>query len=127
MDISKIRLADKSEQGSTLIVLDPVTGVETDFKIKLAGTDSFIYRNWLKRMSNKKLGNFKKKGFSYEESERSSVELLAELTLGWEGLEADGEPIVYSREKAMELYSDPNMKWLREQVDEFVGERANFF
>ena len=127
MDISKIRLADKSEQGSTLVVLDPVTGVETDLKIKLAGTDSFIYRNWLKRMSNKKLGNFKKKGFSYEESERSSVELLAELTLGWEGLEADGEPIVYSREKAIDLYSDPNMKWLREQVDEFVGERANFF
>ena len=108
-------------------MLDPVEDTETDFKIKLAGLDSYIYRNWIKTSLNKRLAKKKKRDFSFEESERSSVELLAALTLGWEGLELNGEDVPFSYEAALGLYSDPNNKWLREQVDEFVNDRSNFF
>ena len=127
MDVSKVKFAENSDKGAVLTVLDPTTDVPTDLKITLAGTDSAIYRNWVKNSINRKLGMKKNKKFSYEESEHSGVELLAALTLGWEGLEFEGKPVKFTTEQAYDLYADPNMKWLREQVDEFVADRANFF
>lgn len=127
MDISTVKIADNADIGAVLTVLHPATGVETDIKIRLSGTDSSIYRNWLIRSVNKKANTKKQKKVSFEEAEQSSTELLAALTLSWEGIEAGGKELKFTHEAAVDLYADPNMKWLREQVDEFVGERSNFF
>jgi len=63
-----------------------------------------------------------------EEIEADSVELLAALTAGWMLLALDGArlDVPFSIENARELYADPSVAWLRDQVDEFAAERANF-
>lgn len=54
--------------------------------------------------------------------------LLAELTAGWYLVDLAGDPVdlAFSTLAARELYSDPEMTWLKDQVDTFAGSRANF-
>jgi len=53
-----------------------------------------------------------------EESDKRQPSQLARLTLGWDGYVDDaGQSIAYSRETAQQLYADPEMHWLAEQVD----------
>lgn len=51
---------------------------------------------------------------------------LAALTLGWEGYEEFGAVVPFSTEAAEKLYADPTMKWLADQVDEALGDKALF-
>ena len=41
---------------------------------------------------------------------------MAALTTGWDGLQANGEDIPFSTEKALELYTAPETKWILNQV-----------
>jgi hypothetical protein len=52
------------------------------------------------------------------ESDRIITECLCEALLGWEGLREtdDGEPIPYSKEKARELLTDPDLVPFRDAV-----------
>lgn len=63
-----------------------------------------------------------------EEIEAEGDELLAALTAGWKLVGLDGSPIdvPFSEQNARELYHEPSLAWLREQVDQFVVVRANF-
>lgn len=65
---------------------------------------------------------------SPEELEADSVALLAALTAGWHLVALDGSPIdvPFSAEAARELYAEPSLAWIREQVDAFASSRANF-
>ena len=126
MDLNEIKIADKSEEGEVLTVLHPVTYTETDIKIRLAGSDSAKYRNKIKKIAEKDKGK-RKNNFNLDAAERQGAEILAACTLDWEGIQRGGVDIPFTYENAVELYSDPNLRWLREQVDEFIADRTNFF
>jgi hypothetical protein len=53
------------------------------------------------------------------------IELLSRVTLSWENVEVNGESLECTPENAKKLYEE--YYWLLQQVDTFVGERANFF
>ncbi len=63
-----------------------------------------------------------------DEIERETVELLASLTAGWKLIAPDGSAIdePFSHENAKELYGNPAVAWIREQVNEFAADRENF-
>ena len=63
-----------------------------------------------------------------EEIEAETASTLAALTVGWHLVGQDGVAVdvPLSPENARELYSEPGLSWLREQVDFFVRGRANF-
>jgi hypothetical protein len=67
------------------------------------------------------------RGLDSESIEREVVEALASRTLGWEGLELDGSALEFSRAKAVELYMDPDLRWLRDQVDAALRDNSRFF
>jgi hypothetical protein len=62
------------------------------------------------------------------EAEQVTVRKYALLTKGWHLVGWDGEVIDLpcTETNAIELYSDNTMRWVRDQVDVFVANRANF-
>jgi hypothetical protein len=63
-----------------------------------------------------------------EEQDAAATDLLVTLTAGWSLVDFDGQPIdkPFSAEAARELYEDPGAFWLRQQVDAWSADRANF-
>jgi hypothetical protein len=59
-----------------------------------------------------------------EEIEAENVELFARVTVGWDGLTENGQPLEFNRENARRLYA--TFLFIREQVEAFTAERANF-
>lgn len=120
MDISALK---PMEKGASLHIVHPATGEDTGIVITLLGTDSVEWKSCAREIKNRTLRNGKRK-LSDDEMEALPYEMLAAVTLGWEGLEEGGKPVKFSKEEAMRIYRDVPV--IGEQVDKFVGERANF-
>lgn len=130
MDLSKLNVKASAEQGSDLHLRDPFTGEElfnddnSPMVISLLGKDSEPYRRTARMTANKNL----KKGrqtATVEQFEQNGVELLAAVTTGW-NLQFGEEMLEFSPLAVKNLYANPDYRWVYEQVDEFVAERANF-
>lgn len=62
-----------------------------------------------------------------EELEDQKFENLAAFTLGWKGLiDDEGKEIPFSKSAALEMYRDPEMAWLVEQLDTAIGDKELF-
>lgn len=62
-----------------------------------------------------------------EEQEVMKAEHLAAYTLGWKGyVDESGTPVPFSKAAVLDLYRDPEMAWLVEQVDAAIGNKELF-
>jgi hypothetical protein len=134
MDLSKFNLEAYAEKGADMELLDPIENeVLTQdngdaVTIKLLGTDSKAYKNKNKsyqRARIAKMAKSRSKAVDYTVSDKDACDMLAACTVGWSGIVVDKEVIEFSEGAAQDLYM--NYDWIREQVDAFVGDRANFF
>lgn len=124
MDISQFDTSTLAESGVEYVVLNPMDDRQTDITMTLAGTDSSFYRNAISAQARKS-SDRKREKIDLEEAEQNTCEILAACTLGWSGLLEGGKELKYSKQNAIDLYK--KHKWLRQQVDRFIGDRANFF
>ena len=137
MDLKNLNLTETSSEGSWLQLVHP-TKFEPLFadeektrpmRIKLLGADSEEYRIAKHTLANKRLKRVAKAGgnaaavVSSESIESDATYMLVACTLEFENIVFDGEEIPFSKMRARALYDD--LQWLREQVDEFVGDRGN--
>jgi len=131
MDLNDLKLEEKSEAGAFLHLRHPITNKPLDHKgepmgILLTGRDSAAYRETSRRLQNariaKAVGDDSK---DYVGTDDAACELLAACTIGFDNLQMGGKDLILEDSAAFELYS--NFGWIREQVDLFVGSRANFF
>lgn len=134
MDLSKIDLASAAEQGATMQLKHPVNGQllfdgEGDHKkaitITLAGRDSERFQRAYRSIQNRRLGRRNKEKQTVEQFENETIELLARATLGWQHITLEGAPLEFSEQNARRLYE--RLPWVREQIDEFIEDRQNFF
>jgi len=131
MNLSEINLSEKSGAGSVMELEHPVTGEKLmegkkPMTITLAGTDSKAYRRKQREMQNRRLNKLSKgRKVNFGTTDDDDCELLAACTLSWDNLSDDNGKIEYSNDAAVALYL--KHAWIREQVDEFIGDRANFF
>jgi len=126
IDLNDLNFEKNAEIGADLELDHPVTGDPTGIVIRLAGTDSVAYRRKQREIQTKRIGQLARgKKADYSCTEQDACDLLAACTLGWEGLIEGGEPVEFSTQAASDLYA--RHAWIREQVDMFVGDRANFF
>jgi len=133
MDLSKLNVVEQANSGAALELLHPVTGeVLTDekkepkaFYLKLLGSDSDVYRNQIKRNfernQNQSKGRNKPK-LDIDDAQRRAAELLAKCTTECYMIE-DGKPIECTSAEMVRLYL--KYPWLREQAEEFIGDRGN--
>ncbi len=93
--------------------------------VLLHGHDSEQYKRHARKFLNERM-NAGKKNLKVEQVEREAVEQLVGLTAGWKNIVLNGEELEYSTDKAREIYADPRYSWLRDQVESFASDRANF-
>jgi hypothetical protein len=132
MDLSKFNVKQMAEKGADLELLDPegepLLQDKKPVTIKLLGTDSTTWRNLNRDRSRAlsiKMQKKRSKQIDFTMSDEDSCEMLAACTLGWAGIDENKKPLEFSKEAAYEMYI--NHLWIREQVDAFIGDRANFF
>jgi hypothetical protein len=102
----------------------PVTGVELDATINVFGKDSSVFQNAIKQRAKAQIAR-KSKDIDLDANDKDSIELLADCTQGWSGIAEGSKELVFSRDAAITLYT--KYKWIREQIDIAIGDRANFF
>lgn len=98
-------------------------GTKTDFYVTLIGLDSAEARAVVMKLGQKQ----QVKGISVKEAFDGQVELAAACVLGWRGLTDNGVEVQFSKAKALEILGDERRAFVREQIERFIGERANFF
>lgn len=126
MDLSKLI----GKEDGRLFLTHPVTGEElkddagNPLYIDLASADSDFFRKAQADITRKTQGKRNKK-LTPEAIDDAVNEQLAAVTLGWsDNVEFKGQPLKFTRENACELYD--NVRWIREQVADYVYERSNF-
>ena len=112
-------------------VNDPATGDPTGVIFEMAGPEHPDRKRITFAQSRKFLRSYAKTGRAEmpepEDAESQKKENLAAFTLGWTGLIDDaGAPVVFSKAAALELYNNPEMGWLVDQLDSALGEKELF-
>jgi len=123
MELEKLSTAPSHEAGAECRI--KANGKNTDVFITIQGQDSKAYRKAKKRQMREFI-EARKNEIDIEQldTDRMDVELLADCTLGWRGITVKGESYEFSRENAVQLYSDaPEVAF---QLLQFIEERGNF-
>jgi hypothetical protein len=119
-----------ADDGAVLNIVHPETEELIDgMTITLLGQDSKVYRKLqmgkqqaaLNRMAKGK----KAIDLDAEKLSEDSIEDLVKLTTAWTGFALDGKSLEFTSDNVRMVYTD--WAWIKEQVQEFVGNRANFF
>lgn len=110
-----------------LTISHPKTGEPTPMRVKLANPDSEAYKAVDRRVSNKRLNAIRKakNGLTVEALNAFDLDLIIGVTLGWENVAINNETLDCNAENARMLYT--KFPFIREQVQEFTLDRANFF
>lgn len=120
MNFSKI---ENTANEGTWITID-VPGVEeSGVRFKILGKDSDAYREKTKQMMDRRIKNRKMK-VTADDLEEEGLSLLASCVIDWEGVEDDNGPVKCEYAAVKELLI--NNGFLKDQVDEAIGDRANF-
>lgn len=131
MDLATLDMA-AADTGAVMTVRHPISDAVLEgtdgqpITITLAGSDSERFRKVQRASANRRLKtqSSRRGQITSEEIEADALETLAACTIAWHGLVVDGEALECNAVNARKAYK--RLPWLREQVDAFVGDRANF-
>lgn len=130
MDLATLDITKAANEGATMEVLHPTEGTVLKdeagkpITITLIGQDSEKVKKRQRVEMNKRLKNGRRQTMTAEELEEQGLQLLAFCTLSWSGIKLDGQDLDCNAANAVIVYQ--RLPWLKEQVDAFVGDRANF-
>lgn len=93
-------------------------------KIIIHGLGSKVYRNAITAMQNRAIKR-KGKSATAEQLREEGIDMLVKCSEKAVNLNYRGKPLDNS-EAFRSLYLDDSFAWLKSQVDEFLGENANF-
>ena len=119
---------------SRMTLLNPITrqpirdSKGNEAWIDLHSASAAIGRKHDRDMTDKQI-KMQRRRLSAEEIEADFIEKLSKLTAAWFLVNMyDGSPIDLecTQANARELYSDPDIPWIREQVAEFIQDLGNF-
>jgi len=119
-----------ADDGAVLKIVHPETEeVIEGMTITLLGQDSKVYRKLQMSKQQAALNRISKGkkavDFDAEKLAEDSIDDLVKLTTAWSGFTLDGKDLECTLENVRTVYAD--WSWIKEQVQEFVGNRANFF
>ena len=129
MDLNSLKPV-KADKGATLEIMHPETEEPIGgMTITLLGQDSAVYRK-IQLAKQQAILNRMAKGkkmvdLDAEKLAEDTIDDLVKLTVKWTGFEIGGEDLPCTPENCRMVYSE--WPWIREQAQEFVANRANFF
>lgn len=134
MDLKQLSTTEHSQ--GVLAVLHPVTSqpLTSDkgdpVTITLRGLDDKAVRAVQHQVANKRMSRMagrsptRRQTYTAEELEADALEVLVTCTVSWTNVEYQKEQLACTPANVRMLYAD--LPWLREQVDQFINDRANF-
>ena len=119
-----------ADDGAVLNIVHPETEeVIEGMTVTLLGQYSKVYRKLQMSKQQAALNRISKGkkavDFDAEKLAEDSIDDLVKLTTAWSGFTLDGKDLECTPENVRTVYAD--WSWIKEQVQEFVGNRANFF
>lgn len=136
MDLSKLDTSRLADEGVKLHLLHPVTKAplyaddkasKKPMTITVLGADGDRFNELRRELIDDRIAKMQDQRnpekMSAKAIEEASIEHLVSITVGFENLIVDGKPFDYSKANARKLYAQ---KWIREQVEQFANNRANF-
>lgn len=140
--LSDLNIAEIADAGAEMTIMHPTlrTPLLDDEKqpltIRLVGTESDIYIKAINRNRDQNVDEARRRAkWSADADDYKGARLLARCTLGWHGIpqgwvdgsgSKDETPAEFTYDNALKLYQNRGVRWLREQVDEFIADRSNF-
>jgi hypothetical protein len=138
-NLSRFAVKDASNEGRWMELSDPedrgkpLLNGEKPIRFLLRGQDSDAFVRQRNINRGIEMGEVRKNiNFSQSVADERSQKLLAACVKDWEGVPQgwiDGsdndEPISYSNENCIKLFQ--NMQWVMDEIDQFVGDRKNYF
>lgn len=121
MDIEKLYTLDAHDSGSELQLKDQF-GKNIDSYVTVVGLDSKVWRQIDAERNQKLVAKMIAKDDSPVDD--TTAETLARATVSWRGFTSDGKELEFSKASAAELYK--KAPYIADQVDRFIGRRANF-
>lgn len=139
LDLKNLDIKAKADKGARLYFMHPVnTGEQLDIFMDVLGRDSSIYKNLQKekqlKIMNNKIAN--KKELTMEDldsAEEDDIEMLASIVLGLgdkdDGKEVDfilvdEKKLKFSKKNVVKILTQ--FPFIKEQLQKFVWDRANF-
>lgn len=139
MDLNSLSIT--TEATFDLELVHPVHGPTGLFIAHKSATDPDL-ESYARKQANRMIADDyaaqrkgKKDVPTVENVVKRSCEYLARATVGWfsidkgkraDGWPMDGKTVEFSHDEAVRIYSDPGFKWMRDQLDESVGDLGNF-
>lgn len=128
-DLSQLDTTKGAAEGFELQLRHPETDAPLPLWVTVIGADSDEYHAAVMKQQRKRMERLKghrRMNLSPEELQEEAIELLVGATRSWRGeMKLDGKDFpAYTPAAAKQLYK--RFKWMREQVDAAMGDRANF-
>jgi len=139
MDLSTLDTRAACDNSIELELRHPATNAPLNMFISVTGKDSAAYQNELRSMRNaamRKAQMAQRKGkeqdiTTAEEIDDKAVSLVVAATTGWrdgqgkkDTFTVDGKELAFNKDNAIAFYA--RFTWAKDQVDEFIGDIANF-
>lgn len=119
MKIEDLYTLETHEAGAELRLVSPIDGKPTDFYLTIVGVDSNRWRD-AELDGKRKIMAMSKAEQSDKKAHRAIIaEVLSQAVIDWKGFDKE-----FDREFVKDVFI--NSPLIAEQVDEFIGKRANF-
>jgi len=123
VDLSQFDTKKTSEEGVWVEIESPIDGEPLGIHFKILGSDSEVYNKQIRKNKDKMMKqgmrNIKSENLEVEE-----IELLVACTVDWDNIVDNGEKLECTKENVRCVYK--NYPWIKDQVDDFIGDRSNF-
>lgn len=132
VDLASLDTIKACNDGAEIELRHPITNEPLGAFIKVLGKDSDTFREFQRHNFNEYLRNealAKARGKravskSADDLDDDMMTMLVGCTVGWRDVEYNGEPLVFSAANVRKLYTE--RPWIRDQVNEAVGDLGNF-
>lgn len=116
-------ISDTLKDSFTLEILHPTTG-EGGWFIELASPCHAGAQAKVNAILDR---SRKRKVSTPTQDERDGIDLLTARILGWKGLKAGDEEVMFSAETAVSILTNPKSFWVRSQLIEALGDPSRPF
>jgi len=131
MDLADLDVSKTSNEGAVMELIHPVNKAvlldenKKPMYIRVAGKYSDSYRSAQRKVTNRRLKARGKIKLTAEELEVEAIDILARCVLDW-NIVIDKKRPECTVENVRAVLSDDRFPWIKEQLDDFIDDDANF-
>lgn len=127
-DLAQFDTKAAANDGFDITLRNPITGADLDITIGVYGRDSDVFKAINSQQNKARLERIRRAGrvvsVDTDQMDEEVLDLLAKCSFRWSNVELDGKSLDFSTSNARTVYE--RFPWIREQVDQGIGDRANF-